>query len=311
MGRNMDANSKKSLSFLVLNHYVKEYENIKPQGALDLSSGTKQVSKMQCDASILFNLISKNLGLTAPDILPVYSSSRNKTIVSGVLEVPNLEENQEIQLARHFHDMLNNSFYEIDVLNKLSVENLKKSERENLIKELILSRLSVEGKRPVDFLFLKNNSYSLRFFSDEALKDLIKIRVAKMATFDTTNSPSAIYKYNKKLGLVENVFALKNISSKMTLDQVSQGRKDGLKYDNEFCLKPQTFKEALCSIKDNPQIKEFLGKEDLGEIVNNLQRESVNKIASKLYIKTGLKLDSLLVDAVSHQVDDICDTLTK
>lgn len=307
----METESIKDLSFLVLNHYVKEYENVKPQGILDISNGTKQVSERQCDANILFSLICEKLGVSAPDILPVYSACREKTIISGVLDIPKVEDNQEIQLARHFHDMLNNSFYEIDVLNKLSVEDLKKSERENLIKELILSRLSVEGKRPVDFLFLKNNSYFLRFFSDEALKDLIKIRVAKIATFDTSNAPSTIYKFDKNLGIVVRVMAMRNISSNKILNQACKGEKVNLRFDTEFSLKSQTLGGVLSSIKENSMVKEILDYKDIDEIVSNLQEESVSKIVSKFYNKTGINLDKPYVNAVSHQVDDICESLIR
>lgn len=307
----METESKKDLSFLVLNHYVKDYENVKPQGVLDISNGTKQVSERQCDANILFSLICEKLGVSAPDILPVYSVSREKTIISGVLDIPKVENNQEIELARHFHNMLNSSFNKVDILNKLLSKDLENAEREKLANKLILSKIATDGKRPVDLLFSKNYMYSSRFFSDEALKDLIKIRVAKIATFDTSNAPSAIYKFDKNLGIVDRVMAMKNISSNRVLNLVCNGEKANIMFDTEFSLKSQTLCGALNSIKQNPMVKEILDCKDIDEMVSNLQKESISKIANKFYYKTGIMLDKPYVNAVSHQVDEICEGLIR
>ncbi len=315
LGEKMQENNKiEGLNLLVLRHYIKEYSDLKPQGALpsDFDVGIKEVSKLECDANVMYSLICEKLGLYSPDILPIYSNNWKKTIVSGVINVPTAKDIEEIKKAKVFHYYLNNGYYKTSLLNSLSkAENLTESKKENLNVKLILSNIALDGKRPVDILFSPVSENASTFFSGEALKDLIKIRVAKLATFDVTNKLDSLYKMDNASGIVDRVLPIKNSSDSKTLDAVIKGERHKLKYDTELFIDPLTCPQAIRMIKEKNTVGQVVSRRELSDIANNLQSENVKDLANRFYAKTGMKINDKYVDAVSRQVDFISESLSR
>lgn len=292
-----------NLNLLVLSHYVEEYKGVKAHGRLSdaVKANIQQVSKLECDSNIMFNLLCHKLGINAPDILPIATENNEASIVSGILQIDNIKSEKDIYSAYNFHNRLNEDFDYRKVLESANMENNQRA--------IDILRNFADGDRLVDKIFSKGALDTHINFSDKALIDLFKIRLARMATFDTTSNLSNIYKLDHMWSTVDEVLATKNDANLSDINQGLSGER--LMYKNEFNLTPLYSADLIKTANKNSILQSVLDKEQKDEIVESLSTFNTKEEVENFADKTGLKVDAQLADCVSRNKDNICEELVK
>ena len=304
------SNDRQTLNALVLNHYVKEYKHLVPGGVLDKSiRKVERVDKIQSDATVIQSLICKEMGLSSPDIMPVLF--KNKSILSGIINIDSIEQVSDVLRADKYHNIMNNILFQEDIKQKLNCENLPKAERDFLKRLYLLSFFTKEGNRPIDRIFFGEYNHFSEHFSDEALRELIKIRIAKLATFDSSNSLKSNYYKLNDIWAVDKVFPVEAIVEKKDLKSALKGNRLDLLYQTEFSPLPLNFRAVLSLIKNNEKANEVFSKNQVAEVVSDLSKKSIFKLESELNEKTGISVNSDYLVAVDKQINDICNELSK
>lgn len=309
--KNRVADDKQSLKILVLNHYVKDYKNLRPYGVLDEDiKKIEKVDKEISDANVVQSLICKKLGLSSPDIMQVLSKKKDSSILTGIINIDEVDNILDFLKADKYHRVMNNVLFQEDIKQRLDSDELTKAERDFLKKMLLFSYFSKEGNRPIDRIFFGEYNRFNELFSEEALAEIIKTRIAKLATFDTTNNlKGTYYKINDKFK-VDKIYPVLTGTNKKSLVKACSGERENLLYQTEFAPLPLNLRAVLNEIKTNEKSSEVLNKNQIGQIVEDLSSQSIYKTEKEFYEQTGISVDSKYLQAVDSQIDDICQELS-
>ena len=275
------------------------------------------VLKEESDANILQGYIAKELGLVTPYIYPRYNAENDKIIVTGEMELPKTNK-YKVVFGNEYNSILSlKTFMELG-------DKFAENKSLNQVEEKIFSKTYSKGileknneDKPVDeFLNSDYQGYFNSYFEKKAIRDIVKSRVARIATFDRSLTPSAnLYCTDTKTHKVTNVFPVYNNIDRMTIYSQNCDKDTSKivdKYQSEFSKKALPLKSLIKCIKENELVQEAFGKDGLKDL-----GEDLGKISTREYEKeyaessSGYEICKHYSDFVNAKIVEVANELTK
>lgn len=306
----------------------------------------KVVLKEENDANIVQAYIATKLGLKAPNIKPVYSLQDEKIVMQSEFELPKGLNRNRLISGEEYGTYMNYGAF-VEICEKLT-ESDRLSESEKDIYDYISKKIEVAMKKYISSQSFDNEEslYNLhtnvvdkdieqivegnvaddflnqdkvyafsRFFEQKAIRDIVKSRLARIATFDRSLVSGNNLYYTNRKRIVTDVFPMLNNINRLTIytqncDKDTSNLSD--MYQSEFSKKALPISEIAQKIKQSDVVSDAFGKDGIREMADSLSEISLSSFAKEYSEQNaGYEISKKYTTAVEGKISEIVEELKR
>ena len=302
------------------NEYALYGEDIFP---ITLNDGSKYIIrprdyKKQEDMNITQSLLFEKLNLIYPELLPIESYEGKREMLMSDMTKGNIKDPFLIEFLNNnpcvilegdhlfwrTYDHLQESLLEyfakhLDIFCAFLKETMSKATKNE-------EYFSTEGEKNIPHaIFTKENEWIINGFTDKAVVNFAKARLARMSTFDSVNDLTASAFFFDMNNFISDVVGLSggynNYDSKIKLSNIW--------YETEFSKHPTKLKTAVKRIKENEILKEVFSYRERASFSEELNNVDIKALAEEYENKTNYHINKNYIEAVKENKSEVSELL--